>query len=369
MDIKEKTKIQKEIVSCVPANAHGRLHLAPRVGKTKIIIDIIKRDKPKSILWVTPSAELAEKDIPEEFIKWKAKTYLKRLTTSTWASLNKVTGYYDTIVLDEEQYATENNLKSLLDKSLTYGNIISITGSPTKHDSKKDLYRQLNLSVLYTLNINEAVDLGILSNYTIKVVEVDMSLVKDIDAGNSKVKFKTSEKAQYDYLTSQMQQAMFQRRKDVKFRMMARMRAIQNSPSKRKVASYLMENLEGRKMFFSPTIELAEYLSTNTFHSKTNDEGLKKFQSGDCDTLSLVNSGGIGFTYKEIDHLVIVQCDSDKNGLTSQKISRCLLKQPDYKATIWIICLKGTQDEKWVESALSNFDKSKIEYINFKNMK
>ena len=46
MDQKEKTKIQKEIVSCVPVNTHGRLHLAPRLGKTKIIIDIIVPHPP-----------------------------------------------------------------------------------------------------------------------------------------------------------------------------------------------------------------------------------------------------------------------------------------------------------------------------------
>lgn len=48
---------------------------------------------------------------------------------------------------------------------------------------------------------------------------------------------------------------------------------------------------------------------------------------------------------------------------------RTLLQQEDYQATIWIICLLGTQDEKWIESALERFDKSKVEYINYKNLK
>lgn len=42
--------------------------------------------------------------------------------------------------------------------------------------------------------------------------------------------------------------------------------------------------------------------------------------------------------------------------------------QKGYKATIWIICLLGTQDEKWVKSALQNFDSTKIEYIHYKNL-
>lgn len=65
----------------------------------------------------------------------------------------------------------------------------------------------------------------------------------------------------------------------------------------------------------------------------------------------------------------MVQADSDKNGTTSQKIARTLLEQKNYKATIWVLCLVGTQDEKWIESALENFDKTKVEYIRYKNFK
>ncbi len=62
------------------------------------------------------------------------------------------------------------------------------------------------------------------------------------------------------------------------------------------------------------------------------------------------------------------QIDSDKNGLTTQKICRTLLGQKNYKANVWIICLAGTQDEVWLEEALKSFDKEKIEFINFKDL-
>lgn len=31
--------------------------------------------------------------------------------------------------------------------------------------------------------------------------------------------------------------------------------------------------------------------------------------------------------------------------------------------------MKGTQDEKWIESALGRFDKSKVEYFTFDDLK
>ena len=79
MTNKEKSEIQKKIVDSLDLKPHGLLLLAPRIGKTRIIIDIIKKNNPKSILWVTPSAELATKDIPEEFTKWKAVRFKKKI--------------------------------------------------------------------------------------------------------------------------------------------------------------------------------------------------------------------------------------------------------------------------------------------------
>jgi superfamily II DNA or RNA helicase len=393
----EKTKIQKEIVDSVEINASGRLLLAPRVGKTKIMIDIIKRDKPKSILWVTPSSELADKDIPEEFVKWKATRFVNKLTTVTWMSLNKIRGHFDLVVLDEEQFATENNCRGLLAKyekfrgsdvteedmlnavlkikecvetnKITYNNILSMTGTPTKHDHKKELYQKLGLTILVNLSINKAVDMGLLSNYTIKVLEVEMGTGKDIKAGTKVKPFLTSEVSQYEWLTRSMKQAVMQGRKDAFFKVLARMRAIKNSLSKENATIALLQTLTGRKLIFSSSINQALILSNYRYHSKTDNQDLTAFKKGEIDEIALVNAGGTGHTYKAIDHLIIVQADSDKNGLTSQKICRTLLEQKDYQAVVWIICLMGTQDEKWIASTLESFNTSKTEYVKFKNFK
>ena len=369
MTNKEKSEIQKKIVDSLDLKPHGRLLLAPRVGKSKLIIDIIKKNNPKSILWVTPSAQLADKDIPEEFITWKAKKFVSRLTTVTWMSLNKIKGHYEMIVLDEEQFATENNTSNLVSGELSSDYTVSMTGTKTKHETKKDLYKSLNLPVLYELTINEAVDVGILANYSIKVIEIDMSSAKNITAGTKDKPFMTTEIAQYNYLDSSAKKAMFQKRKDIMFRILARMRAVYDSPTKTEAAKFFMDNLKGRKLFFCASQKQAEYISEHFYHSNTSDKDVQRFIKGEIDSIAMVNAGGIGWTYKEIDHLFMVQADSDKNGTTSQKIARTLLEQKNYKATIWLLCLVGTQDEKWIESALENFDKTKVEYIRYKNFK
>lgn len=369
MTDKRKTEIQKEILASLDPNPHGRLLLAQRIGKTKIGIDIIKRDKPKSVLWVSPSNKLIDEDIPSEFATWRAMKYLDRVTFVTWMSLHKMKGHFDFIILDEEQFITENNAIGLIGKDLTYNNIISMTGKSSKHEDKRELYLELGLKVLYEIPINEAVDIGILSNYQINVVTTTMNRLKNMEVGNKHKKFFTSEERNYAYLTRMVKKAMRRGNpKDIMFRVLARMRAVKNSPAKHVVAHWLFNKLEGRKLFFCASIDQAEKLSSYTYHSKTDNEDLRTFLRGDVDSIAMVNAGGTGFTYRNLDHLALIQVDSDKNGLTTQKIARTLLKQKDYKATVWIVCLLGTKDVDWVQSALEGFDPDKVEYMTFKEV-
>lgn len=370
MTSKEKSKLQKEVLDAIVVGKSGRLILAPRIGKTKIIIDLIKRDKIKGkILWVTPTAKLATEDIPAEFVKWKARTYLKQLETSTWKGLHNCTGDYGLIVLDEEQFMTEKNSKNLILNKLKGKLVISMTGTESRNKTKQQLYKDLKLKVLYKISINTAVDIGLLSNYKIKVVMVPMDNKKNIlveykDKVTKKTKsFMTSEQSQYEYLTRRLETNM------TKFGVLHRMHIIGNSPSKLGAAKYIINSLEGKKLIFAVSRKQAEELSDYVYHGKSDDTDLKKFINGEITKIAMVNKGGTGYTYSAIDNLIMTQVDSDNNGLTSQKIARTLLEQKDYKACIWLICLEDTQDSIWLASTLMSFDPSKIEYINFKDLK
>lgn len=369
MTNKEKSQLQKEVVNSLSPGESGRFILAPRVGKTKLIIDLIKRDKIKGkILWVTPTTKLATEDIPAEFVKWRAKTYLKQLFTTTWKGLVNMQGDYALIVFDEEQFMTEGNSVPLFNGKLTGKVIVSMTGTESKSKEKKELYKKLKLDVAYRISINKAVDIGLLSNYEIKVVMVEMDENKNIevkykDKVTKKEKsFMTSELKQYEYLSRKLD------RKKTKFDVMLRRRLIGNSPSKVGAAKYIVNSLEGRKLIFAMDTKQAEELCDYVYHGKSDDKDLKKFINGEINKIAMVNKGGTGYTYTAIDYLVMTQIDSDNNGLTSQKIARTLLEQGDYKACIWILCLKDTRDVTWLNSTLQNFDKDKVTYIEFKDL-
>ena len=361
MDL-NKSKVQKRIVDSLPQLAHGLLLLAPRAGKTKITIDKLLLEQPKSVLWVTPSTKLKDKDIPAEIKKWGPEL-ADRVTTTTYTSLPKIKGKFQKVILDEYQYITEHNSQVLLNGDIKYQSILGLSGTHPEHFEKNELYSLLKLEVLYEITIDDAVDMGILADYRITV----HTNQTNYDSNNVHVKtkkhdFKTTERKRYQYLSRVVDQMMFSG-KNAQFAIIARMHFIYNSITKLSMAKKLLKELPGRYIYFASNIKQCESLGKNVYHSKTDDEKLKKFEKGRLKTLGMVNTGGVGFTFKNVDHFVIVQANSNKKGDITQKIARSLLHQgADYIADIHIICLEDTQDKTWVEKALSKFNSKKVQW-------
>lgn len=166
--------VQQEILDNIENPAHGLLQLAPRIGKTKLGIEIIKREKPKKVLWITPNTKLRDEDIPTEFKQWKALSYLKKTDIICYASLANHTGNYDKIILDEYQDLTVANAKPLLNGKIKYKTIIGLSGTHPKHKDKLDLYNKLELKSLAEMSIDEAVENKLIAPYKIRVIELDL---------------------------------------------------------------------------------------------------------------------------------------------------------------------------------------------------
>lgn len=351
------TELHQRILKSIPRNASGRLHLAPRTGKTKLLIELIKRDDPQNILWVTPSSKLAKYDIKQEFATWNAEAYIPKLKAITYNKLPEEQGKYDLIVLDEEQSLTSHRAKTLIDRSLT-GRIISMTGTPTKSFDKESLFVSLNLCVLYTLTVEDATE-DILSDYEINIVHIPLS-----DSYPAQVNYKGTEKVIYDYLTKRLERAQISDLKSVKMLAISRRAMIAKSVSKYRAALRLKHNLHNKRfVMFCPTINIANMLGgIYTYHSKTNDLSLREFLTRKQNHLFMVNTGGVGFTFTGIEHLIIMQVDADVNGNTTQKICRALIND-GIKPVIWILQLDTTQDEVWVNQTLTRFSANKVSHI------
>lgn len=355
----EKTELQDKIIEKLPLKPHGLLKYAPRVGKGRIVCKIIEKNKPKNVLWVTLSTQLRDVDIPQEFEKWLGECDTK-LETICYASLGSLEGEYDMIVLDEYQEITENNSRNLLNGKLKFEYIIGATGTHPKHYSKREILRNLKLEELDSISIDEAVDMNLIAPYTITTVPVKLdSRDKYILAGNKSNPFYQTELNNYNYLTKRIND-LEKEGEETGFLRIKRRKFILEAKSKIKKAQEFISNLSGRTMIFSGSIETSEILSQYTYNSKTDNKYLDMFQEGKIDTLSLVNSGGVGYTYQGVDNFVILQVDSNRKGNTTQKIARSLLHQGDYSANIYLLYLQDTVDEEWKNKVISEFSSDRI---------
>lgn len=368
---KSRTDIQDEVILGLPIPAHGILEISMRVGKGRITIEQIKRENCKSILWVTPSTTLRDKDIPEEFIKWGADNYLERTTVICYSSLAKHKGNYDKIILDECHALTEANVEPLFNGSITYNSILGLTGTMPKIPEKLELFGLLKLKVLKEISIEDAVDLDLVSDFKITMLETTLNATDKYIKGGTKAKpFMTTERATYSYLDKQCRYA-FATRNDVlsKIFISKRMHFVYNLPSKIEATKKLLKSFKKgeRTIIFAGSIGSSKLIHANTFNSKTDNANIEAFKAGDINTLVLVKSGGTGHTFKNVHNIIITQVDSNKSGLVSQKFGRGLLKNDDGSiVNIYIIYCKDTVDEKWALRAIEDRDNDKIDFYKFK---
>ena len=116
---------------------------------------------------------------------------------------------------------------------------------------------------------------------------------------------------------------------------------------------------------FANTQKQADRICKHSYHSKNteSDENLKMFGDGRIDKLSCVLQLSEGVSIPGLKQGVILHSYGNERK-SSQRIGRLLRLSPDQTATCHILCYMDTQDEKWVESALADFDKNKIKYYN-----
>lgn len=360
-----REKIQQEALDRIEKfNGHCLLNLAPRVGKTKIAIDYLKNHPEfKKILWVAPSVEIRDTDVPTEFVKWRAKTLLNKVKIIQWASLSKENcGEYDFIILDEYHLITPNNAKTLK------GNILGLSGTHPVEEEKLEILKNLKLSICYTLSIDDAVKNGIVAPYEINIIEFSLDDSKrNVVTGSKTKQFKTTEFKHYSYLTKRINTLHYSGKQVPQFLYIHRQRSLHTYPSRIEIAENILSKLDGRTLIFTYQIDQAEKLCPHTYHSKTTDDDYIAFQKEKINQLALVNMASVGTTFHNMDNCLIVGTNSKAKNF-EQKFCRILIPRDNYVAKVYILCALGTQDETWVKTAVSNLDPKNVNYINYKNV-
>lgn len=378
---KNKDKIQKEALEEALKEGNTLLTLATGAGKSKIAIDYCNKTNPKKIGLLVPTETLRDDNWREEFEKWSAQkdVWDNCVDRFCYASASKIKGnHYDVIICDEGHCLTELSSEFLQDN--TYDKIIVLTATPPTKLEKIDIFKRLNFRNHYDLPLDEAIRLGVVAPYKIVVVKTRLNdTYRYIEAGSKQKPFKNTEKKQYEYYTKEIDRLssssenldgiMVTRYRTpanigrYKMLLRKRMHLIYNLKSKEFAASKILSTIPESERFliFAGSIEQAENLCKNTYHSKTNDVDLKKFQNEEINRLSCVEALNMGINIPNVDGSIMVQVKSSEISMI-QKIGRNIRFREGHEAVIYVIVTEGTQDEVWFNKAVQSLDESNFEY-------
>ena len=358
----KREQVQQEASLAITDNRFlGIIEISPRVGKTKITIDALNTvEKEIRVLVVAPRKEI--------FDSWKIEAKKWNLRDNIhvdylWSnSLKKNTKTYELIIADEV-HAYNLKVLGLLKAEQKKGTrVLALTGT-LDGDTQYLLESMLNLNVLYTYSVRQAIEDGIVADYEIVCVGVELDKVDKYVIGGSKEKpFLQTEYDAYTYYHTQYEKAKAKQKwSALQFLMSRRLDVIYNSRTKIKATQQLVDQQE-RCIIFTGRQEVADIVGEESFHSKSDKKTLDRFKNQEINKLAAVGKLSMGVTFDNLKVAVFNQLKSGENEAI-QKIMRTMNIEGKKKATIYIIFLKGTQDELWLNSALKGLDKEKIKFL------
>lgn len=335
------------------------LNLCPRFGKIYTAINILEKLDNPSVLIAYP-----DKTIKASWeADFKTRGYCDLdVTYTTHLSIKKHIGeQYDIIIVDEIHLLSEAQIEACYALFTLNDIVLGLTGTLNKY-SKKTLETELNLPVLVTYTIEQAIKEGVIVDYAITVIKVPLDDIEIRTYGN----VRRTELAQFKHQAIIIR-AIERKGGNTMFPRLARMRIVQKSLAKLNKTKELLEQFKDERILvFCGITDIADSLGIPSYHSKSSEsEIFEDFANGEGNHLAVCKMGNTGITYKPLDKVIINYFDSNAENL-AQKINRCMGMEygtPDKKAHIYIISSDQEVELNWLKKALAFFDSNKISYL------
>tara|TARA_R100000315_G_C5230056_1_gene141058 strand:- start:262 stop:1371 length:1110 start_codon:yes stop_codon:yes gene_type:complete len=361
-----RNDVQEKALDLAIKNKRCGLGISMGVGKTRIGIQHLLANYNPFIKALVVVPKLSVTDAwKDELNKMDLTDKLSdHITFSTYLSINKQNpNEYDIVYLDECHSLLDNHESFL---SAYTGKILGLTGTPPKRrGTEKFRMVQKYCPMVYNFTVDQATDSNILNDYKIIVHKLNLSGLPTLAKVNKTTggKWFTSEKKDYEYFTSRVVEA--QTAKQKQFASIMRMKAMMEYPTKEQYAKGIIKNIGEKCIIFANTQKQADRMCKHSYHSKNNEseENLELFRDGRIDKLSCVLQLSEGVTIPGLKQGIIMHAYGNERK-TAQRIGRLLRLNPNETAICHILCYENTVDEKWVDSALSSFDSTKISRYN-----
>lgn len=365
------------------------LFMSPGSGKTRIgIIAACENIKKYGGKWlISVPKENLIKQWKDEFVKWGYKKELNNVDFVCHASNAKVDiESYTGIVIDEVHLCADSEVHGYVINHIhlfPQVKFLCLTGTKPKDKNKLDnLLRVAPES--FELTLNEAVELKLVSEYTINVIDIPFSgdeLIKYKKAQQGFVyytnllgKFDAFEKAK-TILDNPNSSPMDKRNATMLFTAIRNRKSIaQNAKQKLTVAKQLVDLFpEHYTITFSETNNFTTALHklcgdrAVMFHSKMKEsektDALKQFADRRTKKNIINSTKALSEGYNvPVINMGIVTAFTSKANTIIQRITRACRYIEGKRAILFILVVPNTQEEQWLKNALK--DVSNVRYFD-----
>lgn len=374
----KRDKLHNEALEYFEKNNFKTLFsLATGTGKSVLTIKIINK-YPGKYLLVTPTILLHKKNWKTEFEKHSSIEIYNKLDRCCYRSLYKYDlNNYDGIILDEahrlsvRQYNLLRKYLPLLKQTGLYSKkVIALTATPGKKGFTQRVLKEIINNNVFDCDINEAVNDKFVNDFRIHIIYTELDSVnKNCLAGSKEKPFYTTEKLNYEYITScinNLKEEMNTTSGKIKYLskyqmyILKRTRMLYNLESKiNKVQEFLKKlNKEEKTIIFAKTINIAERLEKNSVHSESKEDFISSFIEGKINRISSVDMLLEGFNLEKVVNGVITNPFNERKFI--QSLGRIVRNDIDKISNYYIFCTKNTVEEEWLNNSINDIDKSKI---------
>lgn len=355
---KEKQEIQKEIIDTIKENNFRGIVLSSvRSGKTRILLTAVKEHTTKEnprLLVLYPNIDIKNSWIDE---CGKIGCPLD-ITFSTFMSMEKVMDEEWDYVIFDEAHLIPPETKLLIAGQIAKKNRHVIFASGTYNRSTlADIMIHSELPLIVDYSTEDAIDDGIISNYTVYIHQYDLDSTTRRQFISGKRKWSNTDAKELERLTKIVENTHGDKKMIAS---LSRMRFINSNKSLvLSVMRWIRMNPAKRFLMFTDNEKVGKLFSIPMFNSKSKDnEVLVKFQEGKINQLCLIKKGSAGVTYPNLDNILITAINSNGENL-EQMLGRSLLTDTEH-SDIHIFVTKHEFQQKWLKSALSKIPKEKI---------
>jgi len=325
----------------------------------------------QNALILVPTVQLQDQ-FKDEFIKWGYDSCLDRVDIMCYQSAYKLVGnHYDIVVCDEIHLGLSKEYIKFF-KNNTYDKLLCMTATMPEDASKKIQLFKLAPTV-YTITLDECVDMGLVSPYEIYCIPVELTFGEQLEYDSIQQEFvkhkmwlgpEAFDMAKFFIANKQCTSEEKYHAAGFYKTIRERKRVVDTAHNKvSKFKSIVDANLTEKIITFGGlnefTDQLAESVSplAEVYHSKRTlkqrKNALKRFKEDEVNILCSTKALNQGFDIPNANIGIICGLTSKALSMV-QRIGRLIRFEEGKTGKIYIIYVKNSQEEKWLNKAVEN---------------